>query len=91
MKTQLATIAAAALLSTGVGVATAAPTADHPMPKWTNTPCEYEDSVNCYWDAGSMGNGSGHSFIVRQVPGKAHMVCVFYTQRKFARHHDYCS
>ncbi|MFJ9900220.1 hypothetical protein ACIQPR_43520 [Streptomyces sp. NPDC091280] len=27
-------------------------------------PCETEDSVNCYWDASSQGNGHGHSFVV---------------------------
>lgn len=27
-------------------------------------PCEYEDSMNCYWNARSMGNGRGDSFIV---------------------------
>lgn len=27
------------------------------------TPCQYEDSNNCYWDAQSNGNGQGSSFI----------------------------
>lgn len=28
-------------------------------------PCEYEDSAGpCYWDADSMGNGMGDSFVV---------------------------
>ena len=27
------------------------------------TPCVTEDSTNCYWDAQSMGNGVGNSFI----------------------------
>lgn len=26
-------------------------------------PCEYEDSPNCSWDAGSAGNGVGNSFV----------------------------
>lgn len=26
-------------------------------------PCEYEDSANCRWDAGTAGNGAGFSFI----------------------------
>jgi len=26
-------------------------------------PCEYEDSSNCKWDAGSYGNHIGDSFI----------------------------
>lgn len=27
-------------------------------------PCEYEDSVNCFWDAQTRGNGEGMSFTV---------------------------
>ena len=27
------------------------------------TPCQYEDSTTCYWDAQRMGNGTGQSFI----------------------------
>lgn len=27
-------------------------------------PCAMEDSDNCYWDAATMGNGIGRSFIV---------------------------
>lgn len=26
-------------------------------------PCEQEDSSACYWNAQTMGNGQGHSFI----------------------------
>lgn len=26
------------------------------------TPCKFEDSTNCFWDAGTQGNGHGHSF-----------------------------
>lgn len=29
---------------------------------WMTTPCEQEDSTNCYWDAQSFGNNAGHSF-----------------------------
>lgn len=35
-------------------------------------PCEYEDSRNCYWDAGRMGNGVGNSFV--DLRGKAFYV-----------------
>ena len=28
------------------------------------TPCEQEDSDNCYWDAEVQGNGQGRSFVV---------------------------
>lgn len=27
------------------------------------TPCELEDSRDCYWDAGNSGNGVGESFV----------------------------
>lgn len=27
-------------------------------------PCKYEDSKNCFWDAGQRGDGKGHSFWV---------------------------
>jgi hypothetical protein len=26
-------------------------------------PCPTEDSVNCYWDADTMGNGLGNDFV----------------------------
>lgn len=29
----------------------------------TLPPCESEDSINCYWDAQTMGNGQGSSFV----------------------------
>lgn len=60
------------------------------VPWFAKHACAQEDSVNCAWDAHKLGDGRGHSFIVRQVPGRAHMVCVFYAERRFARSHDYC-
>lgn len=30
--------------------------------------CEYEDSTNCHWDAGSEGNGIGNSFDAYPLP-----------------------
>lgn len=53
MKTIAITLLTLALLAIGVNTATAAPT----------TPCEYEDSNYCVWDAKHMGNGEGKSFI----------------------------
>jgi hypothetical protein len=82
------------LLATGPGFSAGQERAlakGQPTAKWMRTPCEYEDSVNCYWDAGTMGNKKGHSFYVRYLPGKAHMTCVFYTQRYYAKRHDYCT
>lgn len=63
-----------------------------PVITWvSNRPCKQEDSVNCAWNAQEQGNRHGHSFIVRQFPGKAHLVCVMYDERRFAKHHDYCA
>lgn len=65
---------------------------------WMSRPCPAEDSVNCYWNAGSEGNGSGHSFYVRWLNGHGAngLVCVFYAgttkaDRAYAQEHDYCS
>jgi len=91
-RTLIATALAAGIALGGNAVAADATSQQkQDLPFWTHRPCQQEDSVNCHWDAGTSGNGEGHSFIVRAVPGKAHMVCVFYTDRRFARHHDYCS
>ena len=30
---------------------------------WSVTPCRYEDSNNCYWNARKHGNGKGRSFV----------------------------
>lgn len=62
----------------------------HTMPRWATRPCPEEDSVNCYWDAGTSGNHKGHSFMVRQFPGRRHMVCVMYVKPADARRWDYC-
>lgn len=35
-------------------------------------PCQMEDSQNCYWDAGTSGNGAGHSFI--DIAGTAYYI-----------------
>lgn len=30
---------------------------------FVTTACQYEDSRNCWWNAGKRGNGVGHSFV----------------------------
>jgi hypothetical protein len=92
IKRTAAIVATATLLSTGVASAlpTHAARTDRPVPKWVTISCQQEDSVYCHWDAGRSGNHRGHSFMVRQFPGKAKMVCVMYVDRKFAAKHDYC-
>lgn len=36
------------------------------VPKYPShlNPCLYEDGDNCWWDASTMGNGIGDSFVV---------------------------
>lgn len=36
-------------------------------------PCEAEDSVSCFWDADTRGNGEGQSFIVDQYGNIAYL------------------
>jgi hypothetical protein len=83
-------LAVAAIVALGVSAPTAAEAHKSPhIPGWANKPCKSEDSVNCYWDAHTMGNGQGHSYIVRQFPGYVKLVCVMYV-KKADRHMDYC-
>lgn len=58
----------------------------HEVPEWMNNICPTEDSVNCWYPGGTHGHTG--PFFVRQMPGRAHMVCVF-----FADHprKDYCA
>lgn len=72
---------AVALLSAGAAAAEA------PSPRWLTTPCQLEDSVNCFWDAGESGNGSGHSFFAVRVRDE---VCVLYGEDRYARRHNHC-
>lgn len=41
-------------------------------PAIPTTPCQYEDSTNCYWNAQTMGNGQGQSFY--DVDGQTYYV-----------------
>lgn len=52
--------------------------------------CKNEDGVNCFWNADSTGNGTGHSFFTVEMPGRKHMICVIYV-RKEDNHWNYCS
>lgn len=52
-----------------------------------STPCPEEDSVNCYWDAGTAGNGRGHSFYSIRVGARD---CVIYWDRAYNRSHGHC-
>jgi hypothetical protein len=55
-------IATASMLLAGAGMTlnTSPPLPDNAI---VLTPCEQEDSANCYWDAGTSGNGVGTSFV----------------------------
>ena len=74
------TITAAVAIIIALGATSASATAGPP-------PCEYEDSNNCFWDAGESGNGEGHSFYASERDGK---VCVYYAEPSYAKAHDYC-
>jgi hypothetical protein len=80
-KTTVTTAALSAVLLAGSAAAQA------PSPKWLTRPCTYEDSVNCYWDAGAAGNGTGHSFFSVRVQDQ---VCVLYAEDRYARRHNVC-
>jgi hypothetical protein len=84
------------VLSVGGASAVAGEPDDSPF--WVTRVCAQEDSRNCAWDAGTDGNGRGQSFVTRDLPGDANRIlpgrqvttCVFYTDRDYARTHDWC-
>lgn len=86
-RTLAATVLAGGVLVASATVAVAAP-ARPDLPAWQTHPCKSEDSVNCYWNAHTMGNGQGLSYYVRELPGRRRMVCVFYVARPRL---DYCA
>jgi len=53
-------------------------------PRFMTTPCQFEDSVNCYWDAGEVGNGRGWSFYA--IPIGRHRVAVVYWDHPHANY-----
>lgn len=53
-----------------------------------NHPCRTESSVNCYWNARTMGNHRGRSYYVTGVPGPRGIACVYYWRHP---EQDYCS
>jgi hypothetical protein len=57
------TVAGAVISVTGAATAEVAPASPKPY-YWhiPAKPCKFEDSRNCYWDAGVRGNGKGRSF-----------------------------
>lgn len=63
--------------------------ADNPEnpPRWMTSPCQYEDSRNCFWDATVQGNGNGHSFYAIRVGNKT---CLVFWNNKYARKHNRC-
>src|SRR3954471_23215258 len=59
-----------------------------PAPVWLSRLCKYEDSANCFWNAGTTGNGRGHSFYA--VLTRTREVCLLYTDDRYAKHHNHC-
>jgi hypothetical protein len=92
MRRSLAVAGILAGIVTVASPATAtAPAAPH-RAVWMRTACAEEDSVNCFWNAHAMGNGVGHSFYARRMPGDVTgLVCIFYASPRYARNHDHCS
>jgi len=92
MRTYLvSTLALAAGIAAGsvltlTGQATAGEEPTHDVPHWMTKVCQDEDSVNCWWDGGTVKPHQGKAFI-REFPGRAHMTCVMFVNRP-AR--DYC-
>lgn len=60
------------------------------VPWFARRACVEEDSVNCAWNAQVRGNRHGHSFITRRFPGRAHVTCIMFANRKYAAKHDHC-
>lgn len=88
VKTAAAAVLSATILSAGLtSVATAGEEPTHEVPHWITRVCEQEDSVNCWWDGGTVKPHQGEAFI-RKVPGRKGMVCVFFINRP---KQDYCS
>ena len=81
LKLLLTPIALVAMLVAGAAAAEA------PSPWWLSRPCPNEDSVNCYWDAETAGDGEGHSFFAVRVRGE---VCMLHVERAYARRHNQC-
>jgi hypothetical protein len=94
MKTQIINRIAALLVPVlaAIGLSFALPSVaaqpESPTIWLLKRPCNFEDSSNCYWDAG-QGNGTGHSFVSRYVR-QAQLTCIFYTDKGYARTHDRC-
>lgn len=83
-----------ALAAPAVSAETTAPPA---RTHWMRTPCAQEDSLDCQWNAGTSGNGAGHSFYrVKRAVVNAHgrtvgrVVCVYYVTHADARKWDAC-
>lgn len=59
---------------------------DARVPAYIRTPCPYQDSVNCYWNAATRGNGLGHSYYAIRVGRSG--VLVRYWNRSYGKTHD---
>ena len=87
------TILTATALAVVMPITGAAAAGDMPTPKWMSTPCEYEDSPNCYWNAEVAGNGDGHSFYSITAWNAKHtrlLQCTIYAQTRYGKKHNTC-
>lgn len=62
----------------------------HLIPTYLDHPCGYEDSINCYWDAGAEGNHRGHSFFAVEMHDGMGTVCRIYIAKQ-DQHWNDCS
>ncbi|WP_344766215.1 hypothetical protein [Aeromicrobium panaciterrae] len=51
-----------------------------------STPCADESANNCYWDAGTSGNGQGQSYVALATADTG-PACIYFTARP---QDDYC-
>lgn len=81
-------LAGTILAGGGAAVAASSGTPEN-APRWMTSPCQYEDSRNCFWNAGEVGNHQGHSFYSVRI--NAGMECTVYWNNKYARKHNFCT
>lgn len=73
----------------GGGMAVAQDNPENP-PRWMTSPCQYEDSRNCFWDADTNGLGNGgHSFYSIRI--NRDVECTVYWQNWYAKRNNFCT
>jgi len=78
-------IAVAAILIAGLGGATIGSLTEHhdDTPPWATHQCSNDYDVNC------VGVAEGHKAYILELPGDAHMVCVYFADKQY-QNLNYC-